>query len=274
MSAKEPAVDSVRTPAPKVETSSDAKVSSYANILAVEKEKEAKKAAGAGKSDTANSGKSTTATTAPATKPTENKTYPTAAASDPNQNEQKTPATTDGHGNEIEDDDDSEFTPVVSHNRKDRNQRKNNANNKERAGNGGEASSGGRQAGSKRAPRAERERKEGKDGKEGRRPRGKRTDKDKNANVEQSAGADAAIAKTASNSSNGEDSADDPTTANENNASAAQPAKFVEAPLPKVNAWKVCIQHFRYSISIYILSICSVFGYILNLVWFACTMEH
>lgn len=217
--------------------------SSYAKIVAVDKDGKP-----TDNTDTSNTKPKATAESVQLKNRKPHADTAVASTSDSNKNEQKPQDIIDNHGNEIDNEDDSTFTPVVSHNRKDRNQRRNNNNNnngtrRDRGGNsvGGAEGAASRQ-GSKRPNRGENERG---DRKEIRRSRGKRADKDKNANADQSGGSDVvnAAAKTVSNNSNGEEPTDDPITANDNGAGST---KFVEAPLPKVNAWKVSkISYFK-----------------------------
>lgn len=250
-------------PAIKPEPSADepvatqsGKSSSYAKVVAVVKDDKT------ASSQTTNAKQQITATASvPSKAPTPNRNTATAVAvvNDSNQNEKKSPESNENRANDAEDEDDSTFTPVVSHNRKDRNVRRNNNNNnshKEGRRERGTDGASSRQ-GTRRPPRTDNERAERK---EGRRPRGNRGDKDKNANTDQPANVAEGIPNTVvavkptSGSSNGDESADDPANAGEN------ATKFVEAPLPKVNAWKVSDFNFLffYHINLLVLRNCSV----------------
>lgn len=255
MSATEQSVDALQQPASKSDanvtatsTSSStqqqpqSKSSSYAKIVAVDKDGQP-----TGITDTSNTKPKATVESVQLKNRKPNADAVVDPANDSNKKDQKTRENIDG--NEIDNEDDSTFTPVVSHNRKDRNQRRNNNNNnsarRDRGSNKGTGSGEGTSArqGSKRPPRSENERG---DRKEGRRSRGKRTDKDKNANADQSGSAEVTntIPKAAGNNSNGEEATDDLTIANEI-AAALAANKFIEAPLPKINAWKVSDRQFK-----------------------------
>ncbi|XP_031620917.1 la-related protein 1-like isoform X2 [Contarinia nasturtii] len=150
--------------------------------------------------------------------------------------------------NVIDAEDDSSFTPVVSHSRKDRNSRR----NKERGtnttatsggGNGNGGGGGGRQSNkSQRQPRSENGR-----SKDATHKRSKgnnhRDDKDKSTETTATSGDNNTSNKANSSSTdNANTSADDSNgsmSAGNTTTSSEGTVKFVEAPLPKVNAWKI-----------------------------------
>lgn len=129
----------------------------------------------------------------------------------------------------VEAEDDSSFTPVVSHNRKDRNNRRN--KDQQPAAAAARPNNGSTKNGkAARQPRSERS----KDA-TAKRPKGGDKDKsgahsDSSANASQSADV-SKITPTSSEAGN----------AGEDDAAAAAEKKFIEAPLPKVNAWKVSV---------------------------------
>lgn len=128
----------------------------------------------------------------------------------------------------VEAEDDSSFTPVVSHNRKDRNNRRNKDQQPAAATRPNNGSTKNGKAA--RQPRSERS----KDA-TSKRPKGGDKDKsgahsDSSANASQSADV-SKITPTSSEAGN----------AGEDGTATAAEKKFIEAPLPKVNAWKVSV---------------------------------
>lgn len=166
--------------------------------------------------------------------------------------------TSKSHAGDVDDatldaEDDSTFTPVVSHNRKDRNSRR---NKDQTRGNGATVPSsngGGRQTvtgsnKSQRQPRSENGR-----SKEATHKRSKanRDDKDKTmgqsdataSGTTQHSGDSNTSAKTTPPTSEAGIAGADDTNAH-STASTDAAKKFIEAPLPKVNAWKVSFTCF------------------------------